>query len=75
MRCFAPSDSSLQGISKCDSRIEVCAGNRTEGEDQSDERSSGGDGIGQKSECGIASGEILGHDAGADDCGEEKCGT
>ena len=74
-RRFRPGDSSFQSIGKGDRRIEVRAGNRSEGEDKSDQSGPRRYGVGKERNRSIAARKLFRHDARPNHRREEEGGA
>jgi hypothetical protein len=73
-RNFAPRYAVLKRVGNRHSRIEVCTGDATERENQSNEDCTCRHCIGKKGESDVTPSEALGHDPGPDDGGnQESC--
>ena len=71
-RGFGPGNAALQSIGQRDRRVEVRSGDGAESENERYECGSGGDCVGEQGDGGIAAGQALTHDAGADDGADEE---
>ena len=70
-----PRQAALRRVGERHRRVEVRAGDRPERQDQGDEHGPGGERVGEERDGDVAAGEPLGHDARADDGGEEQRGA
>ena len=72
---LAPRQSAHRGVGQRHGRIEVCAGDRAEYEDEHGEPRASGKRVGQEGDSVVPAHQALAHDAGAHHGGEEQRGT
>src|SRR5208282_5765853 len=72
---LAPRETAHPCVSERDGGVQMSAGDWLEGEDERDECRAGRNRIRQKRDGHIATGETVGHDAGADDSREQEQGS